>query len=727
MKKLYLFQLLAVVLATVISACKDNNDDADGNTATTRNIKVAVILRNEDRQRWAQTAEWACQNISEAQKTLDKRVSLQLQYYDQDDPDIDNVISQLARDTTVEAIIGPSTSAMAEKMATELATVAEANRTVPAYRKPMISPTATDVDYQRKFTQVENIWNLSQCDIVELEILITQTAAKNTSFARRIMLIAPATTSGPNGKSSSYEDWFGFICEEYRLNVSGVFHYSTPEELRQLAHQLPTDGLESVLTSVIFIPNSVEAAIAFDDEMDKIINIDPKTTYMPSIYTTDYFVTPPIASQLRKNPKIKYEGVDLYADPESGFPQAYRQHFGQDMVSGEASLYDAVCLVAFAGHLAFHNGMRLNDGVMQLLATYSDNYMNCCYVHDIASLLPMLQKGQCPSLKGATGLWKFDDNNQAARVNSTFRHWRYDDGNFLTVGYISDSGSNHSFTASNGWLWHAKQFELYPDQMEQPIVYPELDDRWALVVAGSKGWSNYRFQADALAMYHILRSNGIKDDHIVLIEEDDIAQNASNPDKGSVSIATFGGNLYPGITIDYKLSELEPKDIADIMQGRSSQRLPHVINPTPNDNVFVFWSSHGSPGSLDFGESRSMYYKDMRNCLENTPHRKMMVTVEACYSGGLGEYCKGLPGVVFLTAASPYETSHASGWNPRLKVYQTNSFTEGFHETLISNPYILLRDLYYSLARSISGSHVKIYNSENYGSVYTESMQEYLP
>ena len=43
-----------------------------------------------------------------------------------------------------------------------------------------------------------------------------------------------------------------------------------------------------------------------------------------------------------------------------------------------------------------------------------------------------------------------------------------------------------------------------------------------------------------------------------------------------------------------------------------------------------------------------------------------------------------------------------------------------------SNPDISLRDMYYTLARNTSGSHVKVYNDKNYGSVYKETMTEYL-
>jgi glycosylphosphatidylinositol transamidase (GPIT) subunit GPI8 len=48
---------------------------------------------------------------------------------------------------------------------------------------------------------------------------------------------------------------------------------------------------------------------------------------------------------------------------------------------------------------------------------------------------------------------------------------------------------------------------------------------WALLVAGSNGWYNYRHQADVCHAYQILHKNGIPDSNIVVMMYDDLAQN----------------------------------------------------------------------------------------------------------------------------------------------------------------------------------------------------------
>ena len=114
------------------------------------------------------------------------------------------------------------------------------------------------------------------------------------------------------------------------------------------------------------------------------------------------------------------------------------------------------------------------------------------------------------------------------------------------------------------------------------------------------------------------------------------------------------------------------------------------------------------------------------NGINGRRYRKLLFAVEACYSGGLGEACEGLPGCLFITAANPYETSHADIWSEDIGVYLSNGFTRGFQEAIATTPAISLRDLYYTLAAHTSGSHVKVYNAPHYGSVYSNTMSEFL-
>ena len=48
---------------------------------------------------------------------------------------------------------------------------------------------------------------------------------------------------------------------------------------------------------------------------------------------------------------------------------------------------------------------------------------------------------------------------------------------------------------------------------------------WAVLVAGSKGWYNYRHQSDVCHAYQILHKHGIPDSNIIVMMYDDLARN----------------------------------------------------------------------------------------------------------------------------------------------------------------------------------------------------------
>lgn len=672
-------------------------------------------MESGEQTRWERTAKWAMENIAEAQRNMKDKVELQLAFKSQDDADIQQYMQQIAEDTTIVAVIGPTTSACAEQMAIQLGKR-------KAYNKPMITPSATQVEYQRRYANVPYVWNLAESDIAQLEVLLSDIASTFYSEKRPVMLLC--ADDGNGEARNAYAEWFGFIAEEYGLKVGGVYLYRNEDELRQHVHQLCGTDKRMNNQYLIFNPSSTEMALAFDDEMEQIkknVTAD-QCFYSPTVFCSDAFVSQQVASTVKNG---IYEGVDLYASPESGFNQAYRQRFNEDLINGEAQFYDALCLVAYATALKQYTKQGINDAILSVVDG-RDGKGGSWLPADMTQNFELLSKGCTPDIDGVSGSWTFDEKTHASICGSTFRRWRLYDGQFITTEYISTEGSRRSSSTKAIWDWTAAKFQIFNINDGGQVTYPSPDKQWALLIAASKGWANYRFQSDVFAMYQLLKQHGYHDDHIVLICEDDVANNSKNAHPGELRISDTGENVYDAAAIDYLLNTLSPNDIGDILQGKRSNRLQKVLTPDEDDNVLVFWSSHGSPGSMDFGGTQSMTYERMRTILADTPHRKLLFAIEACYSGGLGQACEGLPGCLFITAANPYETSHADVWSEDVGVYLSNGFTRGFQEAINTNPAISLRDLYYTLARNTSGSHVKVYNVQNYGNVYYNTMSDFL-
>lgn len=69
---------------------------------------------------------------------------------------------------------------------------------------------------------------------------------------------------------------------------------------------------------------------------------------------------------------------------------------------------------------------------------------------------------------------------------------------------------------------------------------------WVVLVAGSRGWYNYRHQADICHAYQVIHEHGVPDKNIIVMMFDDIAHNEENPTPGIVINRPNGSDVYKG-------------------------------------------------------------------------------------------------------------------------------------------------------------------------------------
>ncbi len=78
-----------------------------------------------------------------------------------------------------------------------------------------------------------------------------------------------------------------------------------------------------------------------------------------------------------------------------------------------------------------------------------------------------------------------------------------------------------------------------------------MENHWAVLVAGSKGYFNYRHQADVCHAYHLLISQGFLESQIIVMAYNDVAWDDENPFPGTLFNGNNGINYYEGCVIDY--------------------------------------------------------------------------------------------------------------------------------------------------------------------------------
>eukprot|EP00823_Brevimastigomonas_motovehiculus_P009135 TRINITY_DN8800_c0_g1_i1.p1 TRINITY_DN8800_c0_g1~~TRINITY_DN8800_c0_g1_i1.p1 ORF type:complete len:432 (-),score=87.33 TRINITY_DN8800_c0_g1_i1:230-1504(-) len=192
---------------------------------------------------------------------------------------------------------------------------------------------------------------------------------------------------------------------------------------------------------------------------------------------------------------------------------------------------------------------------------------------------------------------------------------------------------------------------------------------WAVLVAGSNGFWNYRHQADVCHSYQILHKNGIPDSNIIVMQYDDIASASQNPYKGQVfnkptEAGVPGADVYAGCPKDYTGSSVTAQNFLNVIQG-----IPvpghKVIASGPEDNIFIYFSDHGSTGLIAFPVGNPLYATSLIQALkqmhDKKMYKKLVFYLEACESGSMfDKILTSDLNIYATTAADPSESSW--GW-----------------------------------------------------------------
>ncbi|KAE9550616.1 hypothetical protein FO519_006159, partial [Halicephalobus sp. NKZ332] len=194
-----------------------------------------------------------------------------------------------------------------------------------------------------------------------------------------------------------------------------------------------------------------------------------------------------------------------------------------------------------------------------------------------------------------------------------------------------------------------------------------LENIWAVLIAGSNGWYNYRHQSDVAHSYHLLLKHGVLPEKIIVLMYDDIAHNPQNPYMGKIFNKPNGSDVYAGVKIDYRGRDVNAETFLNVLKGNATgnngKGTGRVLKSTRQEHVFVYYSDHGgtdvlgmptglmSKHDLDLTLSY-MYEKDMYN--------KFLFYLEACESGSMFEGIPKIMRIYAITAARFNESSYAT-------------------------------------------------------------------
>eukprot|EP00118_Oscarella_pearsei_P024721 m.306657 g.306657 ORF g.306657 m.306657 type:complete len:448 (+) comp41456_c0_seq1:930-2273(+) len=204
-------------------------------------------------------------------------------------------------------------------------------------------------------------------------------------------------------------------------------------------------------------------------------------------------------------------------------------------------------------------------------------------------------------------------------------------------------------------------------------------NNWAVLVAGSNTWMNYRHQADVYHAHQLMRKHGIEENHIIVMHYDDIAHSKLNPTPGIVINKVNGTDVYKGVPKDYTGLEVTVENFLNVLKGEKKEATGKVLKSGPKDHVFVNFVDHGAPGLVAFPHER-MYADQLADAIKAMHDTKMfsqlVFYVEACEAGSM--FADILPDDInayVVTASNSSQSSYACYFDKLRKTYLGDVFS----------------------------------------------------
>ncbi|MSP26545.1 MAG: hypothetical protein EXR75_15635, partial [Myxococcales bacterium] len=452
------------------------------------------------------------------------------------------------------------------------------------------------------------------------------------------------------------------------------------------------------------------------------------------------------------------EGFSTVGEGGAEFDVGYRAWSGVPSAGPNgAPSFDAVLLLAYG----LERSQGLGGAALDLALREVVDARGAAVGNDEAGFaagLAAIASGELPNITGTTGELDYTSGLYTDPATSYWGRWAFERGSLVRKETYF-TGASDFLTASKALASPSDASLTAPDTTPGYVPTAAKTDTWALIVSFSSGWDNYRHQADGLRQFQALLARGIPRDHIILIGADDLASATANKAPGVVRNTAGGADLYAGVSYDYLLEDVAASDILSILKGEVTTDTPKVLETTAGSNIYVFFSGHGGKkgipvGATSVSEGLSGGTKStispaaLRAALcemqDATRYRRMLVAIEACYSGvfgsvfdgGLGLGCNSdgttpgdpLFGVLLMTAANTAESSYAAQYDGALGAWVADQFAYELATTVYDagGDNAPAYEFFKGIAVDVAGAHVSLYNEGAFGDPLTDSVQEFF-
>lgn len=610
----------------------------------------------------------------------------------------------LAEDPDIRVIIGPYTS-------DDLFQVADLF--IQKY-KVLISPTASSDDIYRAYATDGSVWRTIANDGDLISVMMQQITNHG---GRKVALL---TVNSSYGKT--FYDWVPYWAIEQGIEITRAEEYTRTEEIAPAIARLSEKNPDYI----IFIHSGESGELS--EAALSLHNL----SYSPRLYLVYPDIDPEGRVWERADPQtlrfLLQSGlwkIDTVSTLPTRIPEGtlmvmakpFEQDFTEEYLRGAKGnttayvpeAYDALLVgVQVMARFIAHPDRSPKSAAMTVL-TNQTGVLLPRTPEGIQSALTMILHDEIPTLTGATGPLTFKPEG-CDRLEPWYETYCMENGQILpdSVPYRMTGKKLIRSMDETGML---------TPPVDAGNASPE--DFWAVIGALSKDWPNYRHQADALTMYHLVRSQGVPDDHIILLLYDDIPRHMKNPKPGEVYHSPSGEEVRKNAVPDITGEQVSRDRLISLLSGTGVLPDGKSLGSGENSTVLVYLSSHGSQnGSLVIGEGGeylspdeiATIFDEMR---KNHRFGRMLVILESCFSGSVASRVS-TEGVTVLSASAADETSKAAVYDSALSSWISDEFTNQLISLQRSAvPPGTLRHLYQDLYYSVRSSHPMISQSSS--------------
>ncbi|MCQ2816651.1 MAG: hypothetical protein MJ252_05215 [archaeon] len=273
------------------------------------------------------------------------------------------------------------------------------------------------------------------------------------------------------------------------------------------------------------------------------------------------------------------------------------------------------------------------------------------------------------------------------------------------------------------------------------LISSSFQENYAVLIAGSKSWGNYRHQANIYHMYQMLLDYGWNETNIITMAFDDLAYHEKNPFPGKIFNKPDGPDVYKNFKADYTGYDIIPDNFVNVCLGKKEEMkgigTGRVLESKENDTVIIFYADHGGDNVISFPRkmlSQKRLNQMLTDMKDLKKYDKLLFYVEACNSGSLFNDTKLNPdlNLWITTSASWNESSHSTYCNESAVVNGTNigtclggqyatCFMEKMEEILSSNSLgMTLKEQYNHTVKCTDKSNPAQYGKKERGEDYLE-------